>query len=121
MELILLVIELKNFFIKIITSLSFCVFYLLDGGLAREVEELGDLGGHGGHDGSVEECVETGEEERTDDNSDKDLYAGIDVAFASGVGDCGLCGNCDGVELVGDGVKELFHRIITSFSFCFLF
>ena len=75
--------------------------------LAREVEELGDLGSHGGHDGSVEECVETGEKERTDDNSDEDLYAGIDVAFAAGVGDCGLGANCDGVELVGNGVKEL--------------
>ena len=90
----------------------------MDSGLAREVEELGDLGGHRGHDRGVEECVETGEEERTDYDGDKDLYAAVDVTFSTGVSDCGLCGNCDGIDLVGDGVKELFHRIITSLSFC---
>jgi hypothetical protein len=90
-------------------------------GLAREVEELGDLGGHSGHDGSVEECIETGEEERADDNSDKDLYAGIDVTLSTSVGDGSLGAGCDGIDLVGDGVKELFHKKITSFSFCFLF
>ena len=79
-------------------------------GLAREVEELGDLGGHGGHDRGVEECVETGEEERADYDRDKDLYAAIDVAFAASVGDGGLSAGDDGVELVGNGVKELFAR-----------
>ena len=80
-------------------------------GLAREVEELGDLGSHGGHDGGVEQCVETGEQERTDNDRNKDLYAGIDVAFAANVGDGGLGGYRDGIDLVRDGIKELFHRI----------
>ena len=80
-------------------------------GLAREVEEFGDLGGHGRHDRGVEKCIETGEQERTNYDCDKDLDTGIDVTLGTGVGDCGLCGNCDGIDLVGDGVEELFHKI----------
>ena len=37
------------------------------------------------------------------------------------VGDSGLGANHDGIELVGDGIDNLLHKIITSFSFLFLF
>ena len=85
--------------------------------LACVVKKAGDLSGDGRHNSSVKESVEQSEQEGADNHGDQNLYAGIDVAFAAGVGDCGLCGNCDGIDLVGDGVKELFHKIITSISF----
>ena len=90
----------------------------MDFGLAREVEEFGDLARYGGHDRGVEECVETGEQKRTDYDCDKNLDTRVYLALAASVGDNGLGAYYHRVELVGDGVDDLFHKINTSFSFC---
>ena len=76
---------------------------------ALVIEELLDLLSHSGHDGGVEERIETCEQECADDHSDKDLDAGVNVAFAAGIGNGGLGADCESVELVGDGVDDLFH------------
>jgi len=97
---------LKNFFICFYLFLSdfFCF-----GLVAGVVEETLNLAGHGGHDGAVEERVETGEQERTNNDGNEDLHAGIDVAFSLLGGD-GCFRSDDGVvRLVLDGVKKLFH------------
>ena len=69
------------------------MFYCSDVGLrlrsAVIAEEFSYLRGNGRHDRRVEERVESGEQERADDNRDENLYAGIDVTLASVVGKCG--------------------------------
>ena len=76
---------------------------------ALEVEEIGDLLSHGGHDSGVEERVETGKQECADDDCDKDLDAGIDVACGLHVLDCGLGADGQYGYLVLDGVEKLLH------------
>jgi len=77
----------------------------MDYGLALEVEEILDLLSHGGHDGGVEECIETGKQESTDNNGDQNLDTGIDVTFGTDVVDGTLSADCEIVALFGDLVK----------------
>ena len=88
------------------------MFYCSDVGLrlrsAVIAEEFSYLRGNGRHDRRVEERVESGEQERADDNRDENLYAGIDVTLAAGVGERGLRAESGGGELVLDGSDDLF-------------
>ena len=77
--------------------------------LALEVEEFLDLLRYGGHNGGVEERIETGKQECTDNNGDQNLDTGIDVTFGTDVVDGTLSANCERVALFGDLVKKLFH------------
>ena len=83
-------------------------------------EEFGHFRGNGRHDRGVEERVESGEQERADNDRDEDLHAGIDVAFPSVVGESGLRAESGGGELVLDGVDDLSH-VNYLISFIFLF
>ena len=71
--------------------------------LSLVIEELGDLLGHGGHDGGIEESVETGKEQCADNNGDKDLDTGVNVAFGLLGSDSGLHADCG----IGNGVLNL--------------
>ena len=79
------------------------------------VEQSLNLARYGRHDGTVEQRIQTGEQESADNDGDQDLDAGIDLAFRLLVGDEGLCGNDSGVSLVADGVEKLSHSSFTSF------
>ena len=52
-----------------------------------------NLGSKSGDNGGVEERVKTGEDHTADDDADNDFDAGINIPFAGGGLDCGLCGN----------------------------
>ena len=80
------------------------------GGLAGEVEQLFDALGDGGHDGVVEQGVQTGQQQSTDDNGDQNLNAGIDVAFGLDVGNGHNGTGGQGVALGTDGVDQLLHK-----------
>ena len=93
--------------------LSFCVifcfgFYVWMGS-ALVVEHLGDLRAERREDRGVEQDIETGENHAADDNTDDNLDTGVDVAFACLGGKGGLGGSADGIDLVTDGIEELFH------------
>ena len=88
--------------------------------IAVIAEKFSYLRGNGRHDRRVEERVESGEQERADDNRDEDLHAGIDVTLASVVGKCGPRAGSDGGELVLDGVDDLFHIFFTSYLSYFI-
>ena len=65
---------------------------------------------------SIKESIKTCKDNTTDDYTDNDLNTGINITFTGSGLDCGLCGNCDGIDLVGDRVEELFHKITDYFS-----
>ena len=83
---------------------------------AAKAEKLGDLAGHGGHDCGVKQRIQTAEEQRTDNNGDKNLNAGIDIALSLLVGDCALGGYDCGINLVLDFLK---HNFLPRLSFDF--
>ena len=83
--------------------------------LTRVIEHFQDLGVETRNDNGLEERVETAENDCTDNNSNDDLNAGVDIALTGGGLDGGLGRNDCLVELVLDGVDKLFHRLITSF------
>ena len=78
-------------------------------GSARIIEHTGDFLGKGGNDRGVEERIETGKDDTTDDYADDDLHARVDIALTCG----GLYGCLDGckclAQLVLDGIEKLFH------------
>ena len=53
------------------------LFLNTDCRLLLVVEERGDLARDGRHDGAVEKCVETGEQERADDDGDEDCISDL--------------------------------------------
>mgnify|MGYP007104459319 CR=1 FL=1 len=112
-ELTLLRMELMSFFIFLLPRSFFCF------GLTLVIEECLNLRGNGGKDRAVEKSVKTGEQERTDDDGNQDFDAGIDITFGTGVVDGALGANSDGVDLVTDGVDELFHGKYLVLSFLF--
>ena len=73
------------------------------------VEHLGDLGAESRDDGRVEERIESCENDSADNHADDNLDTGVDVAFACLGGKGGLGGSADGIDLVTDGIEELFH------------
>ena len=81
-------------------------------GSARIIEHTGDFLGKGGNDRGVEERIETGKDDTTDDYADDDLHARVDIALTCG----GLYGCLDGckclAQLVLDGIEKL---MLTSF------
>ena len=94
-------------------------FLFVGGGSALVIKERLDFGSDGRENRAIEESVETGEQERTDDYGDQNLYAGIDITFGTGVVDGALGADSDGVYLVTDGVDELFHGKYLVLSFLF--
>ena len=88
-------------------------------GLAAVVEHLTDLSGERGDDRAVEEEIETGEDDTTDNDTDDDLHARVDIALTGGGLDGGLGRNDCLVELVLDAVDEILHVFFTSFFLCF--
>ena len=62
-------------------------------GLAAVVEHFTDLSGERGDDRAVEEEIETGEDDTTDNDTDDDLHARVDIALTGGGLDGGLCGD----------------------------
>ena len=81
------------------------------------VEEVSYLRGNGRHDRRVEERVESGKQER----ADEDLYAGVDVTLATGVCERDLRAGSDGGELVLDGGDSLFHVVLPHIFLVLLF
>ena len=87
---------------------------------AAKAEKLGNFGRYRGHDGCVEQRIQTAEEQRADDNGDKNLNAGIDIALSLLVGDSALGGNDCGIDLVLDFLKHiLLPRSFFVFGFGF--
>lgn len=73
------------------------------------VEHVADLGVQARKDNAVEECVQTDENDATDNNADDDLDCGVDISFTrlgceGGLGTNGKLG-CLGIDLV----DKLFH------------
>ena len=99
---------------------SFFLFFVSYGLVAGVVEEILNLGGHSRHNGAVKECVETGEQERTDNDGDEDLHAGIDVALSFLGSDSRLRSDDGVIRLVLDGVEKLSHLFLPLSFFLFL-
>ena len=69
----------------------------------------GDLLRESRNNSGVEKNIKTGKDYATDDNTDDDLDAGIDIALTGGGYD-GVLGRCDClVKLVFDGIDEFLH------------
>lgn len=83
---------------------------------AAKAEKLGNFGSYSGHDGGVKQRIQSRKEKRADDNSDKNLNAGIDIAFGLFIGDCAFGGNDCGIYLVSDFLKHIFY-LVFSFDF----
>jgi len=88
------------------------------------IEHALNLGGERGHDGGVEQEIETCEDDTADYYTDDDLHTSIDIALTRGGLDGGSCRDDCGIDLVLDGVDELFHRInylVLSLNLFFVF
>ena len=84
------------------------------------VEHLADLSVEIGDNDVVEQCVETYENERADDDADDDLHCGVDIALTGLVLKGGLCSDGEFVYLVLcliEGVLDLVHEITSYFLF----
>ena len=79
-------------------------------GLVGEVEHLIDTLSDGRHDGVVEQSVQQTQQKGTDDDRDKDLDAGVYIAFGFDVGDRSHGTGGQGVYLIADGVKQFLHK-----------
>ena len=77
-------------------------------GLACVIEQALNLGRYGRHNGGVKEYIQTCEQERADNNSDKNLYAAVYIALRLFAGDgCTNGANC-GIYLVSDFLEHNF-------------
>ena len=95
-------------------------FLLTEKGLTLVVEHTFDLGFEGRKNDIIEKGVHTAEDYGTDDHTDDDLHAGVNVAFCGGVLDNGFCFDGDGTRHVGCFVCDVFDKFHVFSHFLFL-
>lgn len=75
--------------------------------VALVVEEFGDLAGDCGHDVRVEESIQAAEKQRSDNDGDENLHAGIDIPLRLDILHGELSFDCRRACLVPESVETV--------------
>ncbi len=82
-------------------------------GLACVIEQALNLSRYGGHNGGVKEHIQTCEQERSDNNGNKNFYAGVNIPLSLLAGDSGTSGGNCGANLGSDFLEHIFYLILS--------